>query len=208
MTAKVLCGEKIEQVAEAAAGVIKRGGLVVFPTETSYGLGADAFNVSALERIALVKEQPEQKAISVIVASLGQAREIGKIDEKTEQLMKEFMPGPLTLVVEKQENVPAELSAEGIAFRISSNKIANAIAEKFGKAITATSANLHGKPAIYSGKEAVSVFGKKVDLVIDSGELERQEASTIFDVHSGKVLREGKITKKEIKRVLEKQKEF
>lgn len=190
----------MQRAVKQAVAVLRKGGVIVYPTETAYGLGADAYNAEAVKKLRSVKQEPAESPISVIVADLQQAKRIAKIDHSAEKLIAKFMPGPLTLVVEKKKKVPNELSGKTIAFRISSNKFATALCKEFGSAITATSANIHGKPAIYNGDKAIKEFLGKVDLVIDVGKLPKCKVSTIYDVGKGKILREGKIKERQIKK--------
>ena len=189
---------KQEKALEEAVKVLKQGGVIIYPTETSYGVGADALNPEAIAKVHEAKQQPHDKPISVIVADEKQAEEIAEIGEKERKLIHNFMPGPLTLIAKKHNIVPKQLTSNGIAFRISSNEFARALASKFGHAITATSANLHGQPAVYSAKKTIEVFGKKVDLVVDAGELPRREPSTIYNLINKKIIREGPVSKEEI----------
>ncbi len=185
-----------------AAAVLKSGELVVFPTETSYGIAADALNETAVHKVHEAKKQPHDKPISVIVANARQLNKIAVVNKEAKKLMKKFMPGPLTLIAEKRPIVPIALTQKEIAFRISSNKFANALAKTFGGAITATSANLHGEPAIFSGEEAARVFAGSVDLVVDAGTLPEAKASTIYCTVRQEVLREGEIKKERIEKAL------
>jgi len=183
-----------------AAAILKLGGIVVFPTETSYGIAADALNESAVNKVHDAKKQSHDKPISVIVADEKQLDTIAEVNAEAVKLMKKFMPGALTLIVEKKPIVPNALTQNEIAFRISSNRFAHALAKKFGGAITATSANIHGEPAIFSGKDAASVFSNSVDLVIDAGILPLAKASTIYCVVRHELLREGEIKKDKIEK--------
>ncbi len=194
--------ENYSSVIRKAVDFLRSGKIIIYPTETSYGLGADAKNGKAIEKIHAIKKQPRNKPISIIVSNIAGAKKFGKISDKTEKLVKEFMPGPLTLIVEKRKALPKELSWEGVAFRISSNKIANDLCKDLGTGITATSVNIHGEKPIYSGRNAIRKFANKVDLIIDRGNLQKRKASTLYDVEKGKVLRKGPVKKKEIERVL------
>ena len=196
--------ENYSVVIRKAADFLRRGKVIIYPTETSYGLGASAKNRKAIEKIHAIKKQPRNKAISIIVSSIASAKKFGKISKNAEKLVKKFMPGPLTLIVGKRKAVPKELSKKGIAFRISSNKIANDLCKSLGTGITATSANLHGKKAVYSGKKVIREFANKVDLIIDHGNLPKRKESTLYDVEKGKVLRKGPVKEKEIEKVLRK----
>jgi len=200
---KQLIPGKEQAIVEKAARLMKTGGVVVFPTESSYGLGVDATNETAIKKLAAIKQQPEEKNVSIIVAELEQAEAFGKIGEEARKLVERFMPGPLTLVVEKKFGVPDVLAEKTIAFRISSNKIARMLCTELGNAITATSANLHGRPSIYSGREVVKQFNNRVHMIIDAGELPRNSPSTIYDVEGKRILRNGPVTELRIKQVLE-----
>jgi len=180
------------------AGVLVKGGVIVYPTETSYGIGADALNKKAILKVHKVKKQATSKPISIIVPDMKIAKKFGNLDKGAERLVKKFMPGPLTLIVKKRKTVPNSLSRKTIAFRISSNKTAHAISKKFNGGITATSANIHGKPAIYSFREALKVFEGKVDLIVDAWNLPKRNASTIYDFAGRKLIRKGQIGEKEI----------
>ena len=199
---KELLGGNERAIIEKAARLLKEGAVVIIPTETSYGIAVDATDETAIKKIAPVKGHPEEKNISVIVANLEQAKNFGKINEDAEKLVKKFMPGPLTLVVEKKPNVPNALAEHTIAFRISSNRIANAICEQVGHAITATSANLHGRPNIYSAREVVKEFNNRVQMIVDAGDLPRNAPSTIYDLANKKVMRHGPVTELQIKQAL------
>ncbi len=199
---KQLLGGNEQAIIEKAAKILKEGGVIIFPTETSYGLAADATNENAITKLVKAKEQPDEKNISIIVSDLEQAKRFGKITPEAETLVKKFMPGPLTLVVEKQYNVPNVLADKTIAFRISSNRIATLLCKALGNPITATSANLHGRPNIYSGREVIKQFGGRVHMIIDAGELPKNPPSTMYDLINKRVLRFGPITEQEIKQAL------
>jgi len=199
---KKLLGGNEKAIIEKTARIMKEGGVAIFPTETSYGIGVDATNENAIKKIALVKQQQEEKNISIIAADLEQAKRFGKISPEAEKLAQKFMPGPLTLVVEKQPNVPDVLAEKTIAFRVSSSRIATLLCKELGNAITATSANLHGRPNIYSAKEAIKEFNNKVHIIIDAGELPRNEPSTIYDVANKRILRNGPIKEPQIRQAL------
>ena len=200
---KQILGGNERKIIEKAARIMKEGGVVIIPTETSYGIGVDATNETAIKKIAAVKQQPEEKHISIIVADLEQAEKFGRIGEEARKLVEKFMPGPLTLVVKKKPGVPDLLAENSIAFRISSNRIARAVCEQLGNGVTATSANLHGRPSIYSAREVVKQFNNRVHMIIDAGELQHNSPSTIFDMEEKRVLRLGPITEMQITQVLE-----
>ncbi|MAG17986.1 MAG: threonylcarbamoyl-AMP synthase [Candidatus Diapherotrites archaeon] len=181
---------------------IRKGNIVAFPTETSYGLACDPFNEKAVRKLHELKKEPLDKPILLIVASKQMIDEIANLGENGLKLVEKFMPGPLTLIAKKRKSVPDFLSKEKVAFRISSNEIANKLSRKFGKPITGTSANLHEKKPAFSEKEVKKYFGEEI-LLIDAGKLQKSEASTIFDLEEKKIIREGPVSEKEIKKVLE-----
>jgi L-threonylcarbamoyladenylate synthase len=186
-----------------AAKTLETGGVIIFPTETSYGIGADALSEKAIKKVHKAKKQPDNKPISVIVANLKQAESIAELNQEAKILAKKFFPGPLTIIA-PEKNVPKNLAKNGIAFRVPDNKFARKLCKAFGRPITATSANLHGEPAIFDSKELIEKFYGRVDLIIDAGKLPKREASTIYSAIEHKILREGKITKKEIEKALKK----
>jgi tRNA threonylcarbamoyl adenosine modification protein (Sua5/YciO/YrdC/YwlC family) len=184
-----------------AAEVLQKGGLVIYPTETSYGIGCDATNSEAIKNVYRLKGRDYAKPLSIIVADVEMAKKYIGINKTAETLVKKFMPGPLTLVAKKR-NLPDELCRETIAFRISSNKFATGMTKKLGNPITATSANISGDEPIYEIKKIKLQFKNKADLIIDAGNLEKRKPSTIYDTISRKILREGDITKSQIEKAL------
>ncbi|MBI5060749.1 MAG: threonylcarbamoyl-AMP synthase [Candidatus Aenigmarchaeota archaeon] len=177
-----------------ALAALRKDGIIVYPTETSYGLGCDATNPATVKKLLKIKKEPRGRPCSVIISSIGMAKEYAKFGKTALVLIKKFMPGPLTLVCEKTNKTPNVLSKKTIAFRISGNKFANSLAERFGKPITSTSANIHGYGSIYDIGKIKKVFLGKVDLIIDAGSLPRRRPSTIFDLEAKKILRKGPIS--------------
>ncbi len=198
---KVFPGKEKEITAKAAR-IMKEGGVVIFPTESSYGIGVDATNETAIKKIAPIKGQPEEKNISIIVSSQAQAEQFGFVKEEAKKLVERFMPGPLTLIVKKKPGISNLLGTETIAFRISSNPIARSICTELGNGITATSANLHEMPNIYSGREVIKQFNNRVHMIIDDEELAHNTPSTIYNVQEKRILRTGPVTELRIKQAL------
>lgn len=191
----------IEDQIEKAKEVIEDGDLVVFPTETAYGIAADATSRVAVEKVYEAKKRPRSKGLTAIVDSLKTAEEYAELSDRERKVIEEFMPGPLTLVAEKKDSVPDNLN-EDFAFRISSGEIADKLS-KVGP-ITATSANISGKETSYSIDDISEELLEKVEYVIDAGTLSKGPTSTIaaVDEEGVKVFREGPIKKKEIEKVL------
>lgn len=185
------------------AFALKKRHLAVIPTETSYGLATLASDRKAVQKIHRVKKQPTKKAVSIIAPNIKVAQRYGVLTKDTKRLVKKFMPGPLTLVVPAKKTA-RHLGGKTIAFRISSNKFCQTLCKKLNDAITATSANIHGEPDIYSSKKAQHIFFGKALVVVDAGILPKRRPSTIYDVTTGKLLRKGEISEKEIKKALRK----
>lgn len=201
MKAEVISKDDIE----TAVQYIKEGKVIIYPTESSYALGGDAINEEAVKKIRDIKGRYD-KAITVIVSDLNTMREFAYIGKRAELLVEEFMPGPLTLVVDKRDVIPSILDPEEIAFRISSNKTAHALTEFFGGLITTTSANISGQMPIYTIGDIFTTFGDSVDLIIDSGNLTKRPVSTILSLRANipYIKREGAIDRKVLFQMLEK----
>lgn len=185
--------------------ILKRGGIVAFPTDTVYGLGACVSNQQAVERVYTIKERPRNIALPLLLANASQISEVAKaVPEVAWLLVRHFLPGALTIVLPKAESLSAIASGGGttIAVRIPAHLIPIALAEGLGTPIVGTSANLSGKPSALTADEVYSQFGDKIDLVID-GECPGGKESTIVDAtgETPVILREGAITEKELKQV-------
>ncbi len=198
MKAKVVGENEIEM----AVNYLQKGKVIVYPTESSYALGADAVNEEAVRKIRDIKGRYD-KAITVIVADLNIMEEYAHIGKRALLLAEKFMPGPLTLVVDKKD-IPDILDSEEIAFRISSHPVAQNVARMFGGLITATSANISGQTSIYAIEEILETFGDTVDLIIDGGNLEKNPVSTILSLRANipYIKREGAIEKEKLFEVL------
>ncbi|WEL19199.1 L-threonylcarbamoyladenylate synthase [Candidatus Nanohalococcus occultus] len=186
---------------EQARKTIEDGGIIIFPTETAYGIAADARNPEAVEKVYKAKERPRSKGLTTIVSSLEQAEKYGKLTEDERAVIAEFMPGPLTLVTRKKKGL-AENINEDFVFRISSGETARELAEEFP--ITATSANISGEDTSYAVEDISEELLEKVDGVIDVGELEDGPTSSIIEIVDGEVktYRQGPIKSDEIEKVI------
>jgi len=186
-----------------ASAFLKKGGLVIYPTETCYGLGADATNLRAVRKIIRVKGRKSSKFIPIIISDMKMAERYIVLNNDIKKLMRKFMPCPLTLVA-KKKNMPRILAKKIIGgFRIPSNKFALGLVKKFGKPVTATSANISNNKPIYEIKEIKRVFLGRVDLIIDAGSLPRKRPSTVFDVSGRKIIRKGRISKKDVLKIID-----
>ncbi len=184
-----------------AVELLKAGEIVIFPTETSYGMGARITDAEAARKIYEAKKRPLEKPLSVIASSLKQIELFAEIGGDARQLSEVFHPGPLTLVVKAKKSVPEIVSRETLAFRIPAHPVALSLCKRVGEPITATSANKGGEEAIYDPERAKREFPGL--FVLDRGKLERKPPSTVFDVETKEVLREGPVKKEEILKALE-----
>jgi L-threonylcarbamoyladenylate synthase len=183
---------------ERAADVIRWGGVIIYPTETVYGIGADALNSAAVERVQRVKRRRENKPILVIVRSPEEvtrvAREVG---ECAKHLMETIWPGPLTLVLKAAETLPVQLTGGTgtIGVRVPSNPICLRLLDACGCPVTSTSANITGHPTVNGLVDVLSAALPGVDLVLDAGELPPSKPSTVIDVTGDApvLIREGAI---------------
>ncbi len=193
---------------EEAAQIILQGGAVAFPTETFYGLAADALNERALQNIFQIKGRREKKPLLLLVADRNWVPElVGKIPPLAGRLMEKFWPGPLTLVFEASPHLPAILTAntEKVGLRISSHPVAQSLVYAVGRAITGTSANLSGQPSISTAGEVFQALGEKLDAILDGGKTAGGLGSTVLDVSgiTPKFLREGSVSREELAPILE-----
>ena len=176
-----------------AVNVLSKGGIIIYPTETVYGIGVDATNDRAVKKVIAVKKRSPTKHIIVAVSDLRMAKRYAVVTRKAEVLTKTFMPGPLTLVVETKSR-----PVRKIRFRIPDNKFIRSVIRKLDKPITTTSANISGSENLYKIKDIINIFDGKVDMIIDAGNIPKRKPSTVFDVLEGKVVREGSISEKKI----------
>lgn len=167
-----------------AAEVLRRGGVVIYPTETCYGMAANPFDEQAVKRIYKIKNRNIKKGLTVICSDLKQAERYCYLTEKEKILAKSKIP---TTIIAEKKNLWPDFVNQDFAFRISSNKVAKKLAEEFGKPIIATSANISGFFPIYSSREAFDVFNGKVDLILDAKELAKNKPSRI--IKNNKIIR-------------------
>jgi L-threonylcarbamoyladenylate synthase len=181
--------------------VLEKGELVVYPTETLYALGADPFDEGAIDRVYEVKRRPRNMPLSVAVSDIEMMKSVAEVNLLAEKIYQNFLPGPVTLLLKKRDNVPANLISGGykIGVRVPKHPAALKIIKILGP-ITATSANKHGLLEPKNLKIAFEQLGDDVGLYLDCGECEYQEPSTIVDVSDSSVniIRNGVIPEKEL----------
>jgi len=188
---------------EKAAQWILQGKVLAFPTETFYGLAADALDGEALQRIFMVKGREGDKPLLLLVSDRTWLPGLVKdISPQAESLMERFWPGPLTLVFEASAHMSPLLTANTgkIGLRISSHPVAQALVQVVGRAITATSANVSGQPSASEAREVFQSLGKKIDAILDGGKTPGGLGSTVVDVSgvSPKIIRQGAIPQAEL----------
>ena len=190
-----------------AARCLSHGGLVAFPTETVYGLGADATNPAAIARLYEAKGRPLFNPLISHLADIEAARRVGRFDATASALADAFWPGPLTLVLPKREDCAvAELATAGlktIALRVPAHPVAHAILSAFGKPVVAPSANVSGHVSPTAAAHVKSDLGGRIDLIIDGGPVEVGVESTIVGCFETPILlRPGGVPRETIERVL------
>jgi len=196
----------IQEQIDIGVSILKRGGIVVYPTDTVYGLGACAGLPQAIEQIYKVKERPRNMPLPLLLAEVSQITEIaGSVPPVAWSLIRSFLPGALTLVLPRSSTVPDTITAGGmtIAVRIPAHPVPIALVKGLGTPIVGTSANLSGRPSPLTAEEVYSQLGDKVDLIIDGGRCPGGKESTIVDVTGEKpmILRQGAISREELEKV-------
>ena len=191
------------------AGIIKNGGIVIFPTETVYGIGTNGLNEEAIKELYDIKQRPLNKPISLLVNSIDMINNIAKdITDLEYTLIKKFFPGPLTIILKKKDVVPNIVTAnlDTVGIRMPTNEIALKLIEYAGVPIATPSANISGKPSGTNPEDIMKDFDNKVDCFIDDGPSPIGLASTIVQVIDGvpHILRQGSITEEQIKAVCSK----
>ena len=195
--------ESLPQIAEAIA----RGGIIAFRTDTFYGLGADPFNRSALQRIKQLKGREAAKPILVVISDVDQIKRfIAERSRAFDLLVERFWPGALTLIGKAAPLVPEEVTADTgtIGIRLPGDDNVRALLRACGGALTATSANPSGADPARTAEEVESYFGAAVDLIVDGGEAYAALPSTVVDAKGleSKLIREGAVPWSEIQKAL------
>ena len=190
-----------------ASDLLKKGEVVAIPTETVYGLAADAKNDKAIKKIFTAKGRPNDNPLIVHIHSINQVDEFAEsIGTKAKQLMKEFWPGPLTLVMKKKDGVSDILTAglPTVALRMPQHPVAFSILEQSGLALAAPSANISGRPSPTSAEQVLEDMNGKIPVIVDGGSCEIGLESTVLDVSVDPpcILRPGAVTKEMIEELI------
>lgn len=202
--------ENLDQIYQEASNIIKQGGLVAFPTETVYGLGANGLDKKAAAKIYTAKGRPSDNPLILHIAEIKQLEKIVKqIPEDAEKLMERYWPGPLTIIFEKTDLVPYETTGglETVAVRMPDHTAARRLIQESGVPIAAPSANTSGRPSPTSASHVAEDLFGKVDLILDGGSVGIGLESTIVDVTvmPPVILRPGYITQEMLRETLKKE---
>ena len=194
-----------DAIAEASRAV-KAGKLVIYPTDTVYGLGCSPFAQRAVERIFEVKERA-RKPLPILAASFRAAERVARLDGRAKKLGKAFWPGPLTIVVKKKEALPSYVTcgSDSVGVRVPKHPVALRLLRLSGGLMVGTSANKSGRKPPRTAEEAGEQLGSEVDLVLDSGPTSISRESTVVDLtqRKAKILREGPIGIRDVERILD-----
>ncbi len=197
---KTVKSEYTDAVKQAVAA-LKNGGLVIYPTETCYGVAAAANNTNAVKKLLQYKRRPEGKPISIAVSSKEMAEAYVELNQTAKDIYDKFLPGPVTVISKNLGKVAPGLASEqdNLGVRIPDAEIAIALIEQLGAPITATSANISGKKTPYTIEDITENMSSKqrelIDIILDAGELPHNPPSTVIDTTKEdlKVLRHGDI---------------
>ena len=196
-----------KQIIEQAGQILKQGGLVAFPTETVYGLGANGLDADACKKIYQAKGRPSDNPLILHIAKKQSLYEIVKqVPQKAEKLIDAFWPGPLTMIFQKKDCVPYEITGgfDTVAVRFPAHAVAQNVIEAAGVPIAAPSANVSGKPSPTRASHVLFDLDGKIDMILDGGSTQVGLESTIIDVsvQIPVLLRPGAVTKEMIEEVI------
>lgn len=196
----------IQQQIERGITILRQGGLVAYPTDTVYGLGASLKLPQSVARIYEVKGRSPNSPLPLLLADVSQIAEVaGKVPPSAWCFIRNFFPGALTLILSKSSSVPAVITGGGnsVAVRIPDHPVPVALIKGLGVPIVGTSANISGRPSPLTAEEVSAQLGGKIDLIIDGGRCPGGKESTIVDVtgETPVIRREGAISKEELRRV-------
>lgn len=200
-------GRGLDAAVSRAAEVVRAGGLVAYPTESFYGLGADAANEKAVERLYRTKKREPSLPILLLIASTDDISVYAeRVPEAAWMLAEAFWPGGLTLVFRAAPSVSAMVTAGTgkIGLRVSSHPVASALVRASGAPVTATSANISGAPSCRTAKAVLRQFGRALDLILDGGKTPGRSSSTVLDVTTDPplILREGLVTRRQLEGII------
>lgn len=191
-----------------AGDILRRGGLVAYPTETVYGLAAGAFDDTAITRVFHAKGRPHGQPLPVQIASAGEVETLAQdVSPAARKLITDFFPGPLTLIFRRQPIVSLIVTGGGetVGLRMPDHPVALGVLRAFGAPVVCPSANLTGRRASMSAADVLEDLDDKIDLVLDGGPTDDRTPSTVLDVslQPARLVREGKISRAQLEAYLE-----
>ena len=188
-----------------AAGVVKKGGIIVYPTDTVYGLGCDPFNVDAVKRIIRVKDKRD-RALPILANSLNDVNRVAHLSTEARKISDSFWPGPLTLVLPKKKLLSDVVTSglRSVGVRIPRHKVALELIKLSGGLLIGTSANKTGSPPPFTAGEASEQLKDEVEVILDGGETELRLSSTVIDMTGEKlrILRQGSVGLEDVLKIL------
>jgi len=182
-----------KKIIETAINALKEGKIVLYPTDTVYGIGANIFDLKAIQKVYEIKKRPLNKPLSVCVSTIEDIEKIAYLNEDLKKLISNILPGPFTVILKKKENIPPILTAgeQKIGIRIPDNRVCMELSKEFP--ITTTSANISGQSIPESIDGVLEQLGDEIDLILDAGICKHGIHSTVIDmtVSPPKILRKG-----------------
>jgi L-threonylcarbamoyladenylate synthase len=195
--------DALQREIQKGVDILREGGVVAFPTDTVYGLGGDAFNSAAVERVYAIKKRPWNRPLPLLIADMSHLKDLAAdpIPEIAWFLARRFWPGPLTMVLPRKDSVPESAgTGDTIAVRVPNHLVCLALIEGLANPLVGTSANISGLPPALTAGEVRQQLGGTVDLIIDAGTCPGGKESTVVDISGDRpvALRQGIITSLEI----------
>ena len=204
-----LTGDNEQAIISEAAEVLRRGGSIVYPTDTVYGLGVNPFDDFAVRRLFRIKKRPADKPVPLIIKSIAMAKKLAFIDARKEEVLRSVWPGAVSVVLYKRSIISLSVSAgtQTVALRIPDNEFCMKLIRAFNSPITSTSANLSGENSMTNSIKIQEKFAKeayKPDLLIDADTLKSRQPSTVLDMTRGepKITRIGPVKPKDLAKIL------
>ncbi|MEX2144890.1 MAG: L-threonylcarbamoyladenylate synthase [Candidatus Spechtbacterales bacterium] len=182
-----LTEENFLDTVKKASNALKQGRVIIFPTDTLYGLGADALRKDAIERLFYLKKRPANKPVPIFVKGIKMAKELAFIDSRQDSILNKFWPGPFTLVLFKKNKISLRLSAntQKVGLRVPDSDFCRALLNEFRGPVTGSSANVSGMQPTGNISEILAQFKEHSvlpDLVVDAGDISAAEPSTVLDI--------------------------
>jgi tRNA threonylcarbamoyl adenosine modification protein (Sua5/YciO/YrdC/YwlC family) len=200
---KVNSNNPDKNIIKKAADIIKTGGVIVYPTDTLYGLGVDINNKQAMDRLFYLKGRNSSKPVSILVNDLEQIENIvGKLYKIEYTAAKLFFPGKMTLIISSKDklSIPRMSHLKKLGFRIPQSKITNMLIDNVGSPISTTSVNISSKENVKNIEDILAIFGDKIDMILDGGPVHSTQGSSVLDLTTEPptLLRKGEVSRSEI----------